>query len=529
MKKLISTGLLLTIWVAAFSQAAYIDWQQCYGGTDSDYGVSVASIGNGHLISLSTSRSSDFDVSLNHGGVDFWLFETDELGNLLWEKSYGGSDDDIPIEIMVAPDGGFILFGETWSNDGDVSGYHGGADYWLVKTDSVGNLLWQRCLGSSMNNLPANMDMDNEGNIYVIGASLGVGGDVTHNNGSYDYWFVKINPEGNIVWEKNLGGTYGDFGASIKATSDNGVIVGGLTDNIDGDINCNSELFNATAWLIKLDSVNNIEWQQCYGGSYTENILDIKSTDDGGYILLGLTNSNDGDVSGFHGLPGQYDNFDTWVIKTDSIGTIEWQRCLGGTKLEHQDFIKKTPEGNYLVGSMTNSHDGDVTGNHSTGDFYDQWIVKLNTQGDIIWQQCIGSGWNNGLSDAAILSESDMIIIGSTPENNEGDVLCDFKGGSDVWIYKLIDTTVDINETEINSKIKVYPNPVSSRLNIELPENFNMNGTSIQIIDMNGRLVLRTKPVSFSETFDISKFIKGFYLIKIQNSKTVVTRRIIFR
>ncbi len=88
---------------------------------------------------------------------------------------------------MISPDGGYVLFGETWSNDGDVSGNHGGADYWLVKTDSLGNLLWQRCLGSSMNNIPEDMDMDDQGNIYVIGSSLGVGGDVTANNGSYDY------------------------------------------------------------------------------------------------------------------------------------------------------------------------------------------------------------------------------------------------------------------------------------------------------------------------------------------------------
>ena len=314
---------------------------------------------------------------------------------------------------------------------------------------------------------------------------------------------------------------------SIKTTSDNGVIVGGLTDNIDGDVNCNSELFNATAWLIKLDSVNNIEWQQCYGGTYTENILDIKSTNDGGYILLGLTNSNDGDVSGFHGTPGSYYNLDIWVIKIDSIGTIEWQRCLGGTKNENPVFIKITPEGNYIVGGTTNSHDGDVSGNHSIGDFFDQWIVKLNSEGNIIWQQCIGSTWDNSISDAAILSESEMINIGGTPENNDGDVLCDYKGDEDVWMYKLIDTTVNLNETKINSKIKVYPTPASSLLNIEFPENYDIHGTSVEIIDMNGKLIMRTAVTSTSVQLSIGKLNKGLYLIKIQNNKTITSRRII--
>ncbi len=525
MKKNISLILFLFIGFSVISQPLYIDWQQCHGGTKRDIGRSVV-FDNNYLITLSTSRSNNFDVSFNYGEVDFWLFKADETGNILWEKSYGGSDDDLPIELMLAPDGGFVLFGETWSDDGDVSGNHGGADYWLVKTDSVGNLLWQRSLGSSMNNLPSDMDMDDEGNIYIIGLSLGTGGDVTANNGSYDYWFLKINSLGTVVWDKNLGGVYGDFGMCIATTPDGGVIVGGLTDN--GNVFCNTEPFNATAWLTKLDSVNNIEWQQCYGGSYTENIIDLKTTNDGGYVLLAITNSDDGDVSGFHGATGTNDNFDLWVIKTDSIGVIEWQRCLGGTKNENADFIKTTPEGNYIIGGTTNSNDGDVSGNHSTGDYYDQWIVKLNPQGMIMWQKCIGSGWNNSLSDASILSESEIILIGSTPENNDGDVSCNFKGGGDAWMYKLIDTTVNINELELyNSKIKVYPNPAGSVLNINFPQNIDTKNTFVEIIDINGRTLLKSKSLSALSQLDISKINSGIYLVKIQNDKTFITRKII--
>jgi hypothetical protein len=528
MRKYLALTFLLTFCTTLYPQSVYIDWQQCYGGTKSDNGVSIALINDGHLISLSTSRSNDMEVSLNHGDIDFWLFETDETGNLLWEKSFGGSENDIPVKIMIAPDGGFVLFGETWSNDGDVSGNHGGADYWLVKTDSLGNLLWQRCLGSSMNNLPSDMDMDDEGNIYIIGLSLGTGGDVTANNGSYDYWFLKINPSGNIVWNKNIGGMYGDFGKSIATTPDGGVIVGGLTDSNDGDVTCNTKVFNGTAWLVKLDSINNIEWQQCYGGTYTENIIDLKTTDDGGYILLGLTNSNDGDVIGFHGIAGTSYNFDIWVIKTDSIGQIEWQRCLGGTQNETPDFIKITPEGNYLIGGTTNSNDGDVSGNHSNGDHYDQWLVKLNDQGTIMWQKCIGSGWNNSLSDAAVLSETEMIIFGGTPENNTGDIMCDYKGDGDAWMYKLIDTTVDINELELyNSKIKVYPNPANTLLNIDFPEKMDIRKTFVEIIDINGRVLINPKSLDNITQLDISKLNSGIYLVKIQNDKTFITRKII--
>jgi hypothetical protein len=531
MKKHICLILLLITSILAISQSVNIEWQQCYGGTDADNGKSIKMLDNGHLITLSSTQSNDIDVSFNHGDFDFWLFRTDELGNLLWEKSFGGSAEDIPVEVMLSPDGGFILFGETWSNDGDVSGNHGGADYWLLKTDSVGNILWQRCLGSSMNNLPQDMDMDDEGNIYVMGLSLGVGGDVTSSNGGYDYWFTKISPDGLLIWDKNLGGSYSDNGLCITSTNDGGIIVGGIINDTDGDITCNQEPWNKTAWVVKLDSMNNIEWQQCYGGTYTESVVDIKSTNDGGYILLGLTNSNDGDVTDLHGIPGTNDNFDIWVIKTDSIGNIEWQHCLGGTHFDNAEFIEITPQGNYLVGGSTNSHDGDVSGNHSLNNNFDNWLIKLDSDGVILWQRCFGSISSNKQRGIYVISEMEFIIIGSPgSENNSGDVSCDLKGNIDVWMYKIIDTTVGINELELNnSEINIYPNPASKVLNIDFPNNYNIENTNIEIIDMNGKTILKSKPLSISTQLNIKKLNYGLYLVKIQKDNALITKRIIIQ
>ena len=528
MKKYI---FLISIFIISFNantQSVNIDWQHCYGGTDADNGKSVKMIDNGNLITLSSSKSNDIDVSINHGDFDFWLFETDEYGNLLWEKSFGGSDEDIPVELMISNDDGFILFGSTWSNDGDVSGNHGGADYWLLKIDSIGNIIWQRCLGSSMNNIPKDMDMDDEGNIYVMGLSLGVGGDVTSSNGFYDYWFAKISPDGVLIWDKNLGGSYTDNGQCIISTNDGGVIVGGLIDDIDGDITCNTEPWQNTAWVVKLDSVNNIEWQQCYGGTYTENVIDIKTTIDGGYIMLGLTNSNDGDVTGFHGIPGQTGIGDIWVIKIDNIGNIEWQYCLGGTDADNPEFIEITPEGNYLIGGNTNSNNGDVSGNHSTSGYFDQWVVKLNPEGTIMWQKCFGSTWNEDIVGAFIISEAEIIIIGSTSKNNSGNVSCNFKGEGDTWMYKIIDTTVGISESGLNNpEIKIYPNPASKVLNIDFPNNYNIENTNIEMIDMNGNSILISKPLSISAQLDIKKLHKGLYVVKIQKENALITKRII--
>ncbi len=508
MKKILSLFIFFSTLAIAYPQQAQMEWQQCYGGSDQDNGRSVVVLENGNIVVFGGTNSNDFDVSSNHGGYDFWLFETDSTGNLLWEKTYGGSDDDLPERMMQSPDGGYVLFGSTVSNDGDVSGNHGNVDYWVVKTDSVGNLLWQRCLGSHANDIPSDMDIDGEGNIYVMGLTVGHDGDVSANNGFYDYWFLKLDPNGQIVWDKNLGGTYTDNGLCISATSDGGVIVGGLIDDIDGDITCNTSLGQVTAWVVKLDSANNIEWQQCYGGTYTESVVDIKNTADGGYIFLGLTNSNDGDVSGYHGTPGNIYNFDIWVIKVDSIGSIEWQRCLGGYENESPEFIKITPEGNYLVGGNTVSNDGDVSGNHSITGRSDQWIVKLDQNGMILWQQCFGGSWDDGLFGSCVLSETKYLMIGSSSYSGGGDVDCDLKGEGDVWMYKLFDTTVGVNEPALDSEgVKVYPNPAFNYVLFEINNtNHGSRFTEIILKNIYGQIV-KTIPIVFNQASTNNKFV----------------------
>ena len=451
-------------------QTLQIEWQQCFGGSDTDVGVSLIKKSDGSLVLLALSGSDNGDVSFNYGKADWWLVKTDSSGTLIWEKTFGGTDDDDPNKIMVSPDGGYVLFGETFSNDGDVSGNHGGLDYWLVKTDSIGNIIWQRCIGSGVNDYASDMKMDSAGNIYVIGFTHGTDGDISSNNGHADYWFVKVSPAGNILWDKNLGGSWPDWGKCLALTQDGGMIVGGLTESNDKDVSCNETLGQVQAWVVKLDSLNNIEWQKCYGGSYTENVIRIEQTDDKGYILLCLTNSNDGDVTGFHGQPGTPYNFDIWVVKLDSVGNMEWQRCLGGTDNESPRFIKVTEDGSYLVGGITYSNNGDVSGNHSVTDRFDFWLVKLSSTGEIIWQQCFGGEWNDNFYDLLVLSNDRFLLLGSTTTfNNTGDVNCDYKGQGDMWLFEVKDTTVGINETTPdNATVKVYPNPAGNYVIFEI-------------------------------------------------------------
>ena len=221
-----------------------------------------------------------------------------------WQKCFGGTDDDEAKSIQQTSDGGYIVAGETWSNDGDVSGNHGNSDYWVVKLNSSGDIEWQKCLG----------------------------------------------------------GTDWDYAYSIQQTSDEGFIVAGQTTSNDGDVSGNHGVYDA--WVVKLNSLGDIEWQKCLGGTDWDDVNPIQQTSDGGFIVAGFTESNDGDVSGNHG------NDDAWVVKLNSLGDIEWQKCLGGTIDDRACSIQQTSDGGFIVTGFTYSNDGDVSGNHGYSDYW---------------------------------------------------------------------------------------------------------------------------------------------------------------
>jgi hypothetical protein len=171
---------------------------------------------------------------------------------------------------------------------------------------------------------------------------------------------VKLNSSGDIEWQKCLGGTNWDVAYTIQQTSDGRFIVAGYTESNDGDVSGNHG--NSDYWVVKLDSSGDILWQKCLGGTSWDFANSIQQTSDGGFIVAGYTESNDGDVSGNHG------GSDAWVVKLNSSGDIEWQKCLGGTGDEYVNSIKQTSDGGFIVAGCTKSNDGDVLGNHGNDD-----------------------------------------------------------------------------------------------------------------------------------------------------------------
>ncbi|HEX5316487.1 MAG TPA: T9SS C-terminal target domain-containing protein, partial [Candidatus Kapabacteria bacterium] len=182
-----------------------------------------------------------------------------------------------------------------------------------------------------------------------------------------------------VLWHRCFGGTKGDECNAMVRTLDNGFALAGSATSTDGDVSGNHGA--SDAWLVKLDSNGEIQWQKCFGGTADEEFRSIIQTTDGGFAMAGRTSSTDGQVSGNHG------NYDGWVVKVDNTGAIQWQKCLGGSSGDEIFSIIQTSDGGFAVCGQTNSTDGDVSGSHGANNS-DAWVVKLDDAGNIQWKKC---------------------------------------------------------------------------------------------------------------------------------------------
>jgi len=171
--------------------------------------------------------------------INYWIVKLDGSGNIQWQKSLGGINEENAFSIQQTADGGFIVAGFTQSNNGDVSGNHGFSDYWVVKLDGSGNIEWQKSLGGSGDENASSIRQTTDGGFIVAGFTASNDGDVSGNHGSRDYWIIKLDGSGNIQWQKSFGGSGDEDASSIRQTADGGFIVAGGTLSNDGDVSGN--------------------------------------------------------------------------------------------------------------------------------------------------------------------------------------------------------------------------------------------------------------------------------------------------
>ena len=313
---------------------------------------------------------------------DYWILKLDSLGNKQWDKTLGGMYIDELSSIVQTREGGYLLGGGSASDiNGDkTQSTRGEMDYWIIKIDSAGNKQWDKDYGGTERDYLSCMVQTSDGGFILGGSSKsGIGGDKTRPGyGDIDYWIIKTDSLGNKQWDACFGGTAYDALRSLKQTADKGYILGGFSlSGISG--NKSTPLVGGIMhdyWIIKTDSLGNFEWEKDFGGSDIDyDIGSISVTNDGGYLISGSSNSNiSGDkTENSSGSPL------TWVLKTDSLGNKLWDKTVFtavGTALYQGELSIQTMDGCYVFG---NSEIGGIGGYKTQGGRgnFDYWIIKF--------------------------------------------------------------------------------------------------------------------------------------------------------
>ena len=342
-------------------------WERSLGGSKDEVALDVVATPDKGLALAGYSFSQDGDVTQNNGSADYWLVRLDSTGQIVWQRSYGGSSSESAQSIIFTDDGGFLVAGYSYSSNGEVQGNLGSADCWLLKLNFLGQLQWQGTYGGTDEEWATDLIATSDGGYAFCGWTASDNGDITEQKGANDAWVVKLNATGNLQWQKTLGGTAVDKAAALVEDSNGQLFVTGYTHSDDGDIELSKG--SSDFWLFSLTDSGKFRWSKTYGGGASDRAEALTLMEDGRFIMAGKTFSSDGDVSSKAGF------YDYWVVNVDTAGLLLWEHAFGGSEADYAHAISNLPNGQLLVVGETFSDNGDIQeAPHGANDI---WVAAL--------------------------------------------------------------------------------------------------------------------------------------------------------
>lgn len=371
---------LYDYWIVKTNSLGLVEWDKTIGGLEQDVFTNLKQTQDeGYIVCGYSDSPISGDKTENPiGSADFWIVKITSNGTIEWQNTIGGSDAEQPYSLLPTIDNGYLIAGYSQSGvSGDKSeNSRGLQDYWVVKLNSSGTVEWDKTLGGTGNDILSSVIQLDDGNYILAGNSNSmISGDKTEDSkGSSDYWVIKIDSFGNILWQKTIGGSGYDRPTTIIKTNNNTFFLGGQSNsNISGDKNEDCRGFY-DYWIVEIDTLGNILWQKTIGGNQEDSLLSLIQCVDDNYLLVGSSSSSiSGDKTDpLYGIGGT----DAWVVKLSPSGTILWQKTIGGTGDDGFNSASQINDGSYFLSGGTNSPiSGDIV--ESPTGIYDYWILKL--------------------------------------------------------------------------------------------------------------------------------------------------------
>jgi len=416
-------------------------WTKTYGGANIDVGHAVKRTSDGGYI------ISGWTYSYGNGGSDVSIIKTDDSGNVLWTKVYGGSLNDGGDDIVETPDGSYIIVGLTYSYGS------GGSDVLLMKIDSTGDTVWVKTYGGNDDDMGNSIQQTFDGGYVIAGKTH------SFSAGLDNVYLIKIDEYGDTLWTRIFGGDKNDICFAVQETSDSGFILTGKTESFGAQ--------NYDCYLAKTDSDGNLLWSKTYGGFSNDYAYSVQEISNGGYIIAGHTRSFG---SG---------SWDVYLVKTNSVGDTVWTKTCGGIHADEAFSIIETSDGDYIIAGATHSFGAGIS---------DVYVIKTDKDGNIIWTGTYGGSKEDWGYSIQQTPDGGYIIIGYTESFGAGYI--------NVYLIKTENDAGIEYEKEQNQKprvglqLNVYPNPFTTSTTIYFPSiEHRAESIELDIYDVSGRRV----------------------------------------
>ncbi len=519
-------------------------WNKKFGGTDEDIISSFTITPDSTIIMGGTSFSgiSGDKSQVNHDTTnttgDFWVIRTDSSGTILWEKRYGGSENENLAETIVTADGGFLSGGQTFSGiSGDKTQPNwdttlNSNDYWIIKTDGSGIIQWDKRYGGSSYELFGSVKQATDGGFIITGSSFsGADGDKTElNQGGWDYWLVRVDAVGNILWNKRFGGPGNDFANSVVLTQDGAYLVAGYSGSGIGGDKSEANRGDTDYWIVKVDDSGNKIWDKTFGGNNNDWLFALSATSDGGFVAGGQSFS---EATGDKSEPNHdatTSGSDRWIVKADANGIKQWDKTIGGLATDDLTRIIETSDNGFLLSGESYSGIGGDKSENNLGP-EQTWVVKTDSQGAVQWDKTIFTYGHDETGSAIPWGDKCFIAVNFTQADTGGYKTEIGWGNGDYWMIKLCDETpLSLQESgQQNNEWVGFPNPVISWFSLHASQ--SEGSVAVEIYDVSGRLIYQSVydeiTTGKSIQIDASDFPQGILICRLIDTSKVSTIRVI--